>query len=81
VRNEAWKETDNVYGHFCKKLLGVPSCAAIGFSEMELSRETRRCNVTGLKILISDFVCVYVCVYVCVCVCVCVCGRSGAAVL
>jgi hypothetical protein len=23
VRNEAWKEIDKVYGHFCKKLHGV----------------------------------------------------------
>ena len=39
MRNEAWKEMDKVYGNFCKKLLGVPSCATNGFAEMELSRE------------------------------------------
>jgi len=71
VRNEAWKEIDKVYGHFCKKLLGVPSCAANGFAEMELIREIRRCKFMGLNILISD----------CVCVCVCLCSISGAAVL
>lgn len=69
MRTEKWKEIDKVYGHFYQKLLGVPSCAASGFAEMELSREIRRCKVMGLKILISDFVCV------------CVCSISCAAVL
>jgi hypothetical protein len=58
VRNEAWKEVDKVHGNFLKKLIGVPSCAANGFAEMELSRETIRGKVMGLKILISDCVCV-----------------------
>jgi hypothetical protein len=62
MRNEVWQEIDKVYGHFCKKLLGLPSCARNGFAEIELSRETRRCKVMRLKILISDFVCVCACV-------------------
>ena len=77
MRNEAWKEIDKAYGHFYMKLLGVPSCVGNGFPEMELSRETRRCKVMVLKILIPDCVCVCVCVFVCeyvfVCVVLCVC--------
>ena len=68
MRNEAWKEIGKAYGHFFKKLLAVPSCAANGFAEMEFSRETRRCKVMGLKMLISDFVCVCVCACVFECV-------------
>jgi hypothetical protein len=49
--NEAWKELDKVHSRFCKKLIGVPNCAANGFVEMELSRESRRekCLVQILK--------------------------------
>jgi hypothetical protein len=25
---DAWKETDKIQGRFCKKILGVPRCAA-----------------------------------------------------
>jgi len=40
--SEAWKEVDNVHRGFCKKLMGVPSCVANGFAEIELGRESRR---------------------------------------
>jgi hypothetical protein len=33
--NEAWKELDKVHGKFWKKLMGILSCAAKGFTEME----------------------------------------------
>lgn len=40
--NEAWKEIDKVHSRFCKQLIGIPNCAANGFAEMELGRESRR---------------------------------------
>jgi hypothetical protein len=40
--NEALKEADKVHSRFCKKLIGIPNCAANGFAEMELGRESRR---------------------------------------
>jgi hypothetical protein len=39
--SEAWKEVDNVHRRFCKELMGVPNCAANGFVENELGRESR----------------------------------------
>jgi hypothetical protein len=36
---EAWKISAKVHGRFCKKLLGLPRCAANGMAEMELGRE------------------------------------------
>jgi hypothetical protein len=39
---DAWKETDKIHGRFCKKILGVPRCAANGAAEIELGRDSRR---------------------------------------
>jgi len=39
--HEAWKEIDKTH-KFCKKLMGVPNCAAIRFAEMEVGRESMR---------------------------------------
>jgi hypothetical protein len=32
--DEAWKEVDRIHGRFCKKILGLPRCAANGMAEM-----------------------------------------------
>lgn len=40
--NEAWKDLDKFHSRFFKKLMGLPNCAASGFAETELSRESRR---------------------------------------
>jgi hypothetical protein len=40
--DEAWKEVDRIHGRFCKKLLGLPRCAANDVAEMELGRDSRR---------------------------------------
>jgi hypothetical protein len=40
--SEAWKESDKAHNRFCKKLMGIPNCAANGFAQMELGRESRR---------------------------------------
>jgi hypothetical protein len=45
--NGAWKEVDKVHSIFCKKTIGVPNCAANGFAEMELGRESRRSRCLG----------------------------------
>jgi hypothetical protein len=45
--SEARKEIDKARSRFCKKLMGVPNCAASGFAEMELSREGRRGKCIG----------------------------------
>jgi hypothetical protein len=44
---ESWEEVDEVHSIFCKKLIGIPNCAANGFYEMELGRETRRGKCIG----------------------------------
>jgi hypothetical protein len=33
--DEAWKEVDRLHGRCCKKILGLPRCAANGMAEME----------------------------------------------
>jgi hypothetical protein len=38
---DAWKEIDKIHGRFCKKILGVPRCAANGAAEIELGRDRR----------------------------------------
>jgi hypothetical protein len=45
--NEPWKEVDKVYSRFCKKITGIPDCAANGFAEMELGRDSRRGKCIG----------------------------------
>jgi hypothetical protein len=44
---EAWKDVDRLYSRFCKKLMGILNCAANGFPEMELGRESRRGKCIG----------------------------------
>jgi hypothetical protein len=39
---DALKETDKIHGRFCKKILGLPRCAANGAAEIELGRDSRR---------------------------------------
>jgi hypothetical protein len=39
---DAWKEIDNIHCRFCKKILGVPRCAANGAAKIELLRDSRR---------------------------------------
>jgi hypothetical protein len=58
--NKAWRQIGEVYGKFCKKLMGVLSYAANGFGEMERGRETRRGKIMRQNILVSDYVCSYV---------------------
>jgi hypothetical protein len=38
---DAWKEIDKIHGRFCKKVLGVPRCAANEAAEIELVRDSR----------------------------------------
>ena len=45
--NGAWKEVDKVHSTFCKKIIGTPHCAANGFPEKELGRESRRGKCLG----------------------------------
>jgi hypothetical protein len=45
--NGAWKEVDKIHSIFCKNTIGIPSCAANGFAEMELGRESRRSECLG----------------------------------
>jgi hypothetical protein len=40
--SKAWKEVGNIHRRFYKKLMGVPNCAANGFADIELGRESRR---------------------------------------
>jgi hypothetical protein len=39
---DAWKEIDKIHGRFCKKIFGVPRCAANGAEEIELGGDSRR---------------------------------------
>jgi hypothetical protein len=43
----AWKEVDKVHSIFCKKIIGIPNCAANGFVEMKLGKESRRSKCLG----------------------------------
>jgi hypothetical protein len=45
--NEAWKEADKVHSIFCKKIIGIPNCAANGFAEKELGRQSRTGKCIG----------------------------------
>ena len=60
--SEAWKEVDNVHRGFCKKLMGIPNCAADGFAEIELGRDSRRgksavkCRYQIMRVDIEDLV-------------------------
>jgi hypothetical protein len=45
--SEAWKELDQFSRRFCKKLMGMPSCAANAFTEMEIVREGRASKYVG----------------------------------
>jgi hypothetical protein len=40
--DEAQKELDKVHTRVCKKVMDILSCAASGFAEMELGRQTVR---------------------------------------
>jgi hypothetical protein len=40
--NGAWRQVDKVHSVFCKNAICTPNCAANGFAEMELGRESRR---------------------------------------
>jgi hypothetical protein len=44
---EACKELDTYHSRFCKKLMCILNCAANGFAEMELDRESRRGKCKG----------------------------------
>jgi hypothetical protein len=48
--DEAWKEVDRIHGRFCKKILGLPRCAANGVAEMELGRNSRRGKAMWLAV-------------------------------
>jgi hypothetical protein len=39
---EAWKCLDKAHCRLFQKVMGVPNCAATGFAETELWRESRR---------------------------------------
>jgi hypothetical protein len=40
--SKSWKELDNVYGRFCKKLMGIPNCATNVHADMETGKESIR---------------------------------------
>jgi hypothetical protein len=48
--DKAWKEVDRLHGRFCKKILGLPRCAANDVAEMELRRDSRRGKAMWLTI-------------------------------
>jgi hypothetical protein len=48
--DEAWKEVDRLHGRFCKKILGLPRCAANGMAETELGRDSRRGKAMWLAV-------------------------------
>jgi hypothetical protein len=45
--SETWKELEKFICRFCKKLMGIPSCAANAFTEMETAREVRASKYVG----------------------------------
>jgi hypothetical protein len=45
--NGAWKEVDKVHSIFCTKIIGIPNCAANGFAEKGLGRESRKSKCLG----------------------------------
>jgi hypothetical protein len=45
--NGALKEVPKVHSRFCKKIIGIPNCAANGFTEMELGKESRKGKCLG----------------------------------
>jgi hypothetical protein len=45
--NGAWKEVDKMDSIFCIRIIGISNCAANGFAEMELGRESRRSKCLG----------------------------------
>ena len=45
--SEAPKEIDKILNRFCKKLMGIPKCAASEFAEMKLGGESRRVKCIG----------------------------------
>jgi hypothetical protein len=47
---DAWKLTDKIHGRFCKKILGVPQCAANGAAEIELGRDSKRGKTMSLTL-------------------------------
>jgi hypothetical protein len=46
----AWMEIGKIHTRFCKKVLGIPRCAANGAAEIELSRESRREKIMSLTL-------------------------------
>jgi hypothetical protein len=42
-----WKELCKVHGRSCKKLTEIPNCAANGFVEMGVGRQSRRAEYIG----------------------------------
>jgi len=45
--SETWKEFDKFLCRFCKKLMGIPSCAANTFTDMVTAREGRASKYVG----------------------------------
>ena len=45
--SETWKELHEVHRRFCKEVMGILNCAANGFDEMELGRQSRRSKCIG----------------------------------
>jgi hypothetical protein len=57
--SEAWEELDKVHFRFCKKLMGTPNCAANGFADTELVRDSRKGKCKGQilsKVLVPYYV-------------------------
>ena len=44
---EARNEFGMIHSRLCKKIMDVPNCAANGFAEIELGRESRRGKCIG----------------------------------
>ena len=45
-----WKVIGNVHGKFCKKLMGLLTCAENGFAEVGLARDSSRGKFLGLLV-------------------------------
>jgi hypothetical protein len=54
---DAWKEIDKIHDRACKKILGVPRCAANGAAEIELGRDRkeRENYESNIEILAKNF--------------------------
>jgi len=60
VCGEARNEFGKIHSRLCKKIMAVPNCAANGFAEIELGRESRRGKCIGRTLKYRTGSCVWV---------------------